>query len=158
MDNPDTWRWIWLTAAVLLGIGEIATGGLFLLPFAIGAAGALILALTGFGVAVQMVVFLVLSVAAFASFRPIARRLDAQGVTEGIGARRLVGQLGVVTEPINLEGTGEVRIERELWRASSEDGSVIEAGGQVRVVEMRGTRVVVSAVDPTAGGVTEIGD
>ena len=105
-----------------------------------------------------MVVFLVLSVAAFASLRPIARRLDAQGVTDGIGAKRLVGQTGIVTEPITLDGAGEVRIEREEWRASSEDGSAIPVGAKVRVIDMRGTRVVVSAATTTADDLTEIGD
>ena len=36
MDG-DQWQWLWVGAAVLLGIGELLTAGFFLLPFAVGA-------------------------------------------------------------------------------------------------------------------------
>ena len=36
--DPEVWRWIWLIAAVVFGVGEMAVAGsFFLAPFAIGA-------------------------------------------------------------------------------------------------------------------------
>ena len=43
--SPDTWRWIWLAAAVVFAVGEIAVAGsFFLLPFAGGAVAAAVVA------------------------------------------------------------------------------------------------------------------
>jgi membrane protein implicated in regulation of membrane protease activity len=40
---------------------------------------------------------------------------------------------------------GMVRVDREMWRAQSTDGSPIAAGTVVRVAEVQGTRVIVAA-------------
>lgn len=147
MDDPDTWRWIWLIAAAAFLAGELSTAGsFFLLPFAIGAAVSAVLAFAGVGVEWEAVVFLTVSVAVFAAMRPLARRLDQGGITEGIGARRLIGQPAAVLEAIpgGTHELGLVRVHREEWRAESVDGGPIPAGATVKVVEQRGTRLVVS--------------
>jgi inner membrane protein len=143
MEDPDTWRWIWLGAAVVLGVGEMATAGFFLLPFAIGALVAAVLAFVGVGIALQLVVFAVVSVVVFAAFRPLAHRLDQGSQDKGIGARRLVGASGLVLEAIGSTEAGMVRIGTEEWRAESADGQPIESGMAVTVHEIRGTRAVV---------------
>ena len=56
MEN-ETWRWLWTGLAVVMGIGEIFTAGFFLLPFAIGAAAAAILAWLGVALLPQWLVF-----------------------------------------------------------------------------------------------------
>jgi membrane protein implicated in regulation of membrane protease activity len=48
------------------------------------------------------------------------------------------------------DGSGLVRVGREDWRAQSLDGSAIAAGAVVRIVEVRGTRVVVHPVSSPA--------
>jgi membrane protein implicated in regulation of membrane protease activity len=144
VEEPETWRWIWLVTAFVFTVGEMASpGSFFLLPFAAGAVVAAVLAFAGVGVAGEWVAFIGVSVAVFAGLRPLARRLDQQGQTAGIGATRLAGQQGVVLEEIAAGDLGLVRIHREEWRAESLDGSAIAAGTPVRVVEIRGTRVVV---------------
>jgi membrane protein implicated in regulation of membrane protease activity len=43
--DPETWRWIWLGAAVALAIGELAVPGtFFLVSFAVGAGAAALVA------------------------------------------------------------------------------------------------------------------
>ena len=70
MDEPEQWRWIWLGAAVLFGIGEMATpGAFFLAPFAIGAVVASALAFADVGLAGEWAAFVGISVAAFAALR-----------------------------------------------------------------------------------------
>jgi len=51
--------------------------------------------------------------------------------------------VGIVVDGIGPNDPGLVRLDREEWRADSADGSVIEPGARVRVVEVRGTRVLV---------------
>lgn len=147
MDQPETWRWIWLVAAAVFVVGEMAVAGsFFLAPFAAGAAVAAILAFADIGLAAEWAAFVGVSVATFASLRPLARRLDAGEPTEGIGAKRLIGQTATVLEaiPSGPHELGLVRVHREEWRAETIDGSPVPAGSVVQVVEQRGTRLVVT--------------
>ncbi len=147
MDDPDLWRWVWLTAAVVFGLGEMASPGVFFLaPFALGAAGASALAFAGAPVGFGWVIFLAVSLGTFAALRPLARRLDATGGNpRGVGAKRLVGEDGIVLTPVPAgpDEVGLIRVGREQWRAQSTDGGAIPAGTHVTIVEVRGTRVVV---------------
>ena len=151
MDG-ETLRWIWLVAGVVLLAGEMSTGGLFLLPFAIGAFAAAVLGFVGVGVAGQVVVCFLVSAIAFAALRPLAHRLDKTGITEGIGSRRLVNSTGVVLAEIPANDVGMVRIEAEEWRAVSQDGGAIPEGATVRIVDVEGTRAIVV---PTSAAVPD---
>lgn len=129
------------------GLGEMASpGSFFLAPFAVGAAVASAASFLGAPIGLGWALFLVASFASFAALRPLARRLELSSRSPvGVGATRLLGDAGVVLDPVP-EGTGElglVRIGREEWRAESFDGSAIDPGTQVTVLEVRGTRVVV---------------
>jgi membrane protein implicated in regulation of membrane protease activity len=137
---------IWLIAAVLFAVGEIATLGLFLAPFAGGALVAAILAGADAGAFVQWAAFLVVSVALLAALRPLARshrRMPAQLRT---GTAALVGKSGVVLERIaNHEGMGLVRIDGDTWTARAYDEDlVIESGTRVEIVEIRGAIALVT--------------
>lgn len=146
MEEPETWRWIWLAATLVFAVGEMASAGTFFLaPFAVGAAVAAVLAFAGVDLAVEWLAFLVVSVAVFAALRPLARRLDAQEPDRGIGSKRLIGQTATVLEviPAGNQELGLVRVHREEWRAESIDGTSFEAGSIVQVLEQRGTRLVV---------------
>lgn len=148
--EPESWRWIWLAAAAVFAIGELtAPGTFFLLPFAIGAAVACVLAFLGVSVAIELVAFIVVSLVALVGFRSLARHLDRTEPTEGIGSKRLIGQPAKVIEAIDgAHDLGIVRIDREEWRAESGDGSALPVDTPVKVVEVRGTRVVVFPVEP----------
>jgi membrane protein implicated in regulation of membrane protease activity len=159
MNDAETWRWIWLAAAVVLVCGEMLTPGAFvMLPFAIGAAAAFLVAIANGNLAVQLVVFVLVSGAAVVGFYPLRRRLDASGSSAKVGATRLAGAAGVVTAdiPPGADGGGMVRIEREDWRAVSADGGGIPRGAAVTVVDVRGTRVLVRPIPrdarPDRGG------
>ncbi len=145
MDDPETWRWIWLILTVLFFLGEmLAPGTFFLAPFGAGAAVALLLSLAGVPAAISFVAFLGVSGAAFAALRPLARKLDREGPNDGIGARRLIGVDGSVLEAIpGGSDLGLVRVGREEWRAESADKTALAVGTPIRVLEVKGTRVVV---------------
>lgn len=150
MDEPEQWRWIWLGTAVLFGIGEMASpGSFFLAPFAIGAAVAAILAFADVPLVGEWAAFVGISVASFVALRPLARRLDAEGTSDGIGARRLIGRTGKVLEDIAPDGMGMVRVDREDWRAESLGPQTIPAGTTVRIAEVEGTRVIVTSAEST---------
>ncbi|MFP3906037.1 MAG: NfeD family protein [Acidimicrobiales bacterium] len=162
MDDTGIWMLIWIVVAAVLGIGEImAAGSFFMLPFAVGALAAFGGAAIGVSLAVQLVLFIAVSGGAFLAMRPLAHRLNNEPrQIDGIGARRLIGAQGRVIEAISAEsGIGLVRLDRQEWRAESLEGGPIEEGARVKVVEVRGTRVVVFPVElPSSDGSDPSGD
>lgn len=145
--DTEMMRWIWLVAGVALLTGEMATAGFFLLPFAIGAFAAAVVAFVGAAIAVQVIVCFVVSLVAFAALRPLAARLDRSGKTAGIGSRRLVDELAVVIDGIPANDLGMIRVGREEWRAQAVDGRPIAEGTEVRIIDVRGTRAFVAPAD-----------
>jgi membrane protein implicated in regulation of membrane protease activity len=141
----DAWL-LWLIAAVILGVGEIATGAFLLAPFAGGALLATLVAGIGGGPFAAWAVFLVSSVGLLTLLRPIAtahRRMPPQIRT---GTAALIGRSGVVTEQVaNHAGTGCVKLDGETWTARAYDeDDVIEPGAKVHVVEIKGAIALVS--------------
>lgn len=145
MDDPDIWRWIWLIAAASFTGGEmLVAGSFFLAPFAVGAVVATVLAFVGAPLLVQWAVFVAVSAAAFAGFRPLARRLDENTPNHPVGATRLAGHPAVVIRAITGGGVGLVRVDREEWRAECEAPETVPVGTPVTILEVRGTRLIVT--------------
>jgi membrane protein implicated in regulation of membrane protease activity len=141
----DIWI-VWLVAAAVFGIGEMHTGGLYLLPFALGAALAALLSIVGVGTLASAVAFAAVSVAVVASLRPVASRHRRLPPAIRTGAAALVGHQAMVIERIaNGEGVGCVKIDGgEVWTARSlGDDEVIEAGERVEVVDIKGATALV---------------
>jgi membrane protein implicated in regulation of membrane protease activity len=146
MDS-DSLQWIWVAAAVILAIGELLTAGFFLLPFAVGAAAAAVLAFLGVGFVWQLLVFVIVSVSFLAILQRYART-EPSDTPVHAGADRYHGRAALVTEDIDWEaGTGQVRMETEDWRATTEDHGNISRGTRVKVVRVTGTRLVVEPND-----------
>ena len=141
----DLWRWLWTGLAVVMGIGEIFTAGFFLLPFAVGATAAAVLAWTGVGIVSQWLVFFGVSLIAFVYLRRFIARQDETSAPS-VGANRWANSRGVVLTAIEpLESTGIVRIGGEEWRATADQP--IPAGTQVVVLEVSGSRLVVMPLE-----------
>ena len=147
-DSGDqaVWIGVWLVAAGLLAVGEMLTAGFFLLPFAIGAAAAGILALANVAIPIQIVSFVVVSVASLWLLQQFARK-DIHGELIPVGAARYIGSTAMVREPITRFTTGWVKMGTEDWRATTDDDGEIPVDTVVRVVEVRGARLVVEPVD-----------
>ena len=139
--------WIlWVVAASILGLGEMHTGGLYLLPFAVGAALAAVVSVLGVGLPLVLLVFVLASALAFGGLRPVARRHRRLPPAIRTGAAALVGHRAMVLERIaNNEGVGCVKIDNgEVWTARSYDqDEVIDAGERVEVIEIRGATALV---------------
>lgn len=148
--DAEQWRWIWVAAAVILAIGELLTVGFFLLPFAVGAAAAAVLAFMGVAVPIQLVTFVVISVVFLAVLQRFAKHDRESEAATQAGGDRYVGELAIVLKAVHhFDTSGMVKVGTEEWRATIDSDIEIPAGAHVKITEVRGTRLVVEPVPPT---------
>jgi len=150
--DPDVWPWIWLGAAVVFALVELVfVGGSFIiLPWAVSAFVAAILAFYDVPIEVQWTVFVFGGAILFFILYRWAQRFmrDAPRVP-GVGAGRMVGMTGIVTteiSPDDHDRRGRVRIEGETWNALADGDGGIAEGQRVKVLGVQGTRVVVAPI------------
>jgi len=137
---------VWLLVACGFAAGEVTlTAGFWLAPFALGAGSAAVLDAVGVGEPFDFIVFVLFTVVALVSLRPIvASRLISSTPTLRTGAQALVGRRAVVVDTITSRAdAGTVKIGGEVWTARAYDETEIPAGTQVQVVEIRGATALV---------------
>lgn len=141
-EGLQGWQWIFVIATFTLLIGELMTGGFFVLPFGIGAAATSFLAFAKVEPPILILVFILVSALGLWGLREFAAKDD--DTIPAVGATRYVDQTAVVTEAINGVGTvGRVRFETESWMAITDGNRFIPADAVVRITEVRGARLVV---------------
>jgi len=132
---------LWLVLLIIFAASEAVTVGLTSIWFAAGALVALLAALLGGPMWVQITLFLAVSLLCLAVVRPLAKRhlnnkVERTNATEDID---------------NIHGKGAVVIRGMAWSARSQDGGPIAAGTLVRVLRIEGVKVF---VEPTAAPVS----
>ena len=133
----------WAVAVVAFVILELATVGLASIWFALGALCALIAALLGAPLWLQIVWFAIVSIATLLLTRPLAKKY-INSKTMATNADRVIGSRAVVKERIDeLSGTGAVLADGKMWSARAADGSSIDPGTVVTVREIRGVKLIV---------------
>jgi membrane protein implicated in regulation of membrane protease activity len=152
----DVWPWVWLGTAVVFALAELTlvAGTFIVLPWAVSAFIAAILAFYDVPIEIQWAVFVFGGAALFAFMYRWAQRFMKENTMDpGVGADRLVGLTAIVTVPIEPDDTdrkGRVNIDGEVWGAVADVGHVIANGSHVRVASMKGTRVVVEPLESPA--------
>lgn len=148
----NVWPWVWLVVAVLFALIELMVlGGSFvLLPFALSAFLSSLLAFYDVRIEIQWSVFVFGGAALFAvSIRWLRRFVNDNDTPPGVGAYRLVGMTGIVTETISHDDAarhGRVNIAGEIWGALAIGARTIEPGTHVRITMVQGTRVIVEPI------------
>ena len=145
----------WLIALVIFLVIEAATLGLATIWFAGGELVALIAAMCGAGIVIQIVLFLVVSLVLLFFTRPLAVRFLNKDTLK-TNVDRVVGMEGVVTEEIsNLAGTGRVSLEGNMWTARTEnEGGTIPVDAVVTVLRVEGVKLIVKVKEKEGGNET----
>src|ERR687888_1727938 len=127
---------VWLVAALLLFVAEMAAPGFWLLSVAVGCLAAGVVALFVPGVVVPVLSFAAGTLLSLVGIRPfLLRYLHPRGSTIKTNVEALAGKLGIVSERIDPgSGKGRVRVEGEDWRAASLMDTALEPGTRVMVV------------------------
>lgn len=134
----------WLILFVALLIIEIFTMGLTTIWFAGGALVAFILAFVDFGLPVQIIAFLLVSIALLVLTRPIAIKYFNQE-RQKTNAESLIGEKAVVLETIDsLHGTGRVEVNGMEWSAKVDDTEHIIDADEIVIIEgIQGVKLIV---------------
>lgn len=138
-------EWVlWMIGAGVLAVGEIVSLSFFMGPIAVAAVAAATAALAGGGIAVQMVVFIAVSIASLGVLRPIARshlKVPAQLRT---GTSALVGSQASVLERVDEHG-GQIKLAGEIWSARAYDeDEIFQPGARVHVMQIDGATALIS--------------
>ena len=145
-DMETMQKVVWLVLLLLFAVGEAVSVGLTSIWFAAGALAALVAALLGWALWIQIALFLVVSLLCLRAVRPLARR-HLNDKIEPTNADRVIGDEAQVTQDIdNIRGRGAVIIRGMTWSARSEDDSLIPTGTMVRVLRIEGVKVFVEPI------------
>ena len=144
----EQYLWIgWIVLGVALIIAEIFTLGFVLFWFGLGALGAALAAMMGFGLPIQFAIFAVISIGLTVMSRTIFAKYllhrDEDAVKMGVDS--LPGQVGTVTSASSgALNAGAVRVYGSVWTAfpADEDVKLIE-GEKVEVVSVKGSSIYV---------------
>lgn len=130
----------WLILFIVLIVIEILTMGLTTIWFAGGALAALLMAFAGFGLPLQIAVFIVVSVVLLLLTRPIAVKYFNTELQK-TNAESLIGQQAVVLQDVDtLHAVGLVEVNGQEWSAKTD-----EADGYIpkdRIVSIEGIQGV----------------
>jgi membrane protein implicated in regulation of membrane protease activity len=157
----DVWPWVWLAIAVFFAVIELTVlaGSFVLLPFAVSAFAASLAGFYDASIEVQWAIFIIFgSILWIVLYRYAQAFAGNHDIAPGVGADRLVGLTGIVTaeiDPDDSDRKGRVTIQGEVWGALAAGDDGIPLHTRVKVLEMLGTRVVVTPVDIEAPGAPE---
>ena len=141
---------VWLVALLVFLFVEAQSVTMVSLWFAAGALAALIVALCGGELWLQIVLFFVVSIALLASLRPLARKFFTPKITK-TNVDSVIGAQGLVTATIdNIVAQGQVKLSGMEWTARSTSGEIIPIGTQVVVDKVEGVKVFVTPVQVDA--------
>ena len=136
---------LWLVLLIGFVALEAATVKLLCIWFAAGSLAAMVVSLLGGAGWLQVLVFFTVSIVLFALLWPLAKKKFKPNLV-ATNTDALVGRICLVTEDIDpLEG-GRVKLGDVTWSARCESGGAISAGKQVKILQIRGAKVIVEEV------------
>jgi len=139
-----TW-WLWLLAGLLFLAGELLTpGGFYLIFFGAGALAVGLLKLLGlhFGLAIEGLIFVVISVAALALFRkPLLQRFQRLSPTSDVD--NLTSEVATALEEIPAGGRGKAELRGTSWNAQNLGDSPIVKATRCQVERVDGLTLFV---------------
>ena len=149
----STW-WLWILAALVSGIIEVMIVSFVFLMLAIGALAAGIAAACGANLMVQLIVFIIVSVALLVVLRPFLKgRIERSNSYVPSNTDGLIGKTAYVTETVG-ERHGRIQFTGGEWSARTQ-GPELPVGAEVRVDRIDGATAVVSALNPAGSAPTQ---
>lgn len=137
---------VWTILAIVFAVLEGITLGLTTIWFAVGSLAAMVVAMLGFGVNAQLVVFMISALLTFVFIRPLAQKVLKVGDTK-TNVDSLIGKKGVVHVAVTPYKVGQVKVNGQIWTAKAElDDVNIPVGEEVEVLRVDGVKLIIRPV------------
>ena len=137
----------WLIVAGIFLVAEMATVGFLVFWFSIGALLALITSLFTDNIIIQTTVFVISSGVLIFFTRPFVNKFAKSENKKETNAFSIIGKTALVTEEINpLLGTGQIKIEGEVWSAKTINSSIVPVDSQVEITAIEGVKAVIKPI------------
>ncbi len=131
--------WIWLAAAFIFLIIEIATPTLVFACFVIGGIGAAVTSCLTPSYLVQIGVFAGISIILVPLTRPLAKKITKES-PQKTNVDAMVDRPGLVVKKIDPAlDIGQVRVDGQVWQATSD--TAIDEGAKIKVLKILGARL-----------------
>lgn len=139
---------LWLIVIVVFVAMELSTVTLTSIWFAAGGLAALFVAMLGGNLPVQIIAFLIVAFGLLALTRKWSDKF-LDGKKQSTNADRAIGETVRVTERVsNLDRTGRAIVHGQDWTVRTEDDDIIiEKGELVRVLQIKGVKLIVEKVE-----------
>lgn len=140
----QTWI-VWLILAGFFFVLEIATEGFLVFWFGIGAVAAIGTSFLTENIFIQVAVFVIVSIILVLSTRKLTDKIKPKEVPTNVYT--ILGKKAVVSQAIDsAKGSGQIKIDGDLWSAKSEAEEIIEEGSTVEILSIDGVRAVVKKI------------
>lgn len=130
--------WIWLSIIIILSILEAMTISLVSIWFIISGIISMILSIFGVDFSICFTIFVILGLILMLTTRKTLLKL-LKVKKESTNLDRIVGQKGVVTEEINSDNIGEVKVDGKKWSAYSSQN--LPKGTLIKVLEINSVKL-----------------
>ena len=140
--------WVfWLFAAGVFFIIEMATIGFLVFWLGIGALLAMVTSFITDSIFIQALVFVVTSTLLLIFTRPLVNKFIKIPKEIKTNAYSIIGKKGIVISKINnIEGSGQIKIDGEIWSAKPFADEDIPENTEIEIVEIDGVKAVVKEV------------
>ena len=130
--------YLWLIIVIILGVIEIVTADLFTIWFIASGILSMILSFFTDSLLIQFGIFVILGILFMVLTKPFIKKVSNN---EKTNIDRIIGMKGKVTEEINKDKIGEVKVDGKLWSAYSD--SLIEVGSIVKILSIDSVKLKV---------------
>ena len=140
----DTFFYGWIILFFVICMIEIATQQLVAIWFATASLICVFLSYLGVDFSIQLIVFIIVSIATLVILRPYAmKRLNTNVVATNVD--EIIGKMGIVMNDFDpLTKEGRVIIEGMDWAAKTKDLLNLKKGNEVIVKQIEGVKVIVT--------------
>lgn len=136
---------IWLIIAGVCLIIEIITTGFLVFWFSLGALLAMIVSLFTENIIIQTTLFIISSTILIFATKPFLKKFAKHDESVKTNVYSIIGKTGIVTTDIDsINGTGQIKVDGEIWSAIGEKELTISKGTEVEIKEIKGVKAIVA--------------
>ena len=134
---------LWLIIFIVLIITELLTINLVTIWFAFGALLALVVEVSFSNIVLDTITFVITSFLLIILTKPIIARLKVKKV-EATNLDMVINKIGIVTEDINQDKIGKVKVLGKRWSAYS--NTELKKDEKVKIVSIDGVKLKVEKI------------